>query len=566
MLDLSRKDWEARLRAGRSLLPDLEPVNPELAARAVRCFDRLRIPDVPGTPAMAQACGDWFREIVSALFGALDPDTGARAIQELFLLVPKKNSKTTNGAGLMLTAVIVSERPNAEFLIVAPTKEIADLAFSQALGMVQNDRTLMRCFQVQQHLKRLRFHATGATLQVKAFSPDVMTGVKPAGVLVDEQHVIAMRNDAGSVMRQIRGGMISQPEVFLAIITTQSDGPPRGVFAQDLIRAREIRDGKRFQPVLPVLYELPPDIQQPSKLPGEAAPWEDPAYWPMVLPNLGRSITLDRLKREYDDAGEKGVGELASWASQHLNVEIGLALRSDRWVGADYWQGAGDNTLTLEALIERSEVIVAGIDGGGLDDLLSLAVLGRDTITGQWLHWQKSWVFEGVLALRKREASQLRDFETQGDLVITAEPGTDIEQLVAVLGTIDQSNRLAIVGLDPMGVGAIVDALAQIGIAHERVVGISQGWTLSGAIKTAERKLADGTLCHGARPIMGWAVSNAKVEPRGNAIIITKQAAGYLKIDPLMALLNAVTLMSRNPEPPGGGRMDDFLSTGIIAV
>ncbi len=104
-----------------------------------------------------------------------------------------------------------------------------------------------------------------------------MTGVKPAGVLVDEQHVIAMRNDAGSVMRQIRGGMISQPEAFLAIITTQSDGPPRGVFAQDLIRAREIRDGKRFQPVLPVLYELPPDIQQPSKLPGEAAPWEDPA-------------------------------------------------------------------------------------------------------------------------------------------------------------------------------------------------------------------------------------------------------------------------------------------------
>ncbi|WP_199899891.1 terminase TerL endonuclease subunit [Asaia prunellae] len=375
-----------------------------------------------------------------------------------------------------------------------------------------------------------------------------------------------MRNDAGSVMRQIRGGMISQPEAFLAIITTQSDGPPRGVFAQDLIRAREIRDGKRHQPVLPVLYELPPDIQQPSKLPGEAAPWEDPAYWPMVLPNLGRSITLDRLKREYDDAREKGVGELASWASQHLNVEIGLALRSDRWVGADYWQAAGDDTLSLEALIERCEVIVAGIDGGGLDDLLSLAVLGRDRITGQWLHWQKSWVFEGVLVLRKREASQLRDFETQGDLVITAAPGTDIDQLVAVLGMIDQSNKLAIVGLDPMGVGAIVDALAQIGIAHERVVGISQGWTLSGAIKTAERKLADGTFCHGARPIMGWAVSNAKVEPRGNAIIITKQASGYLKIDPLMALLNAVTLMSRNPEPPDGGRMDDFLSTGIIAV
>jgi phage terminase large subunit-like protein len=79
------------------------------------------------------------------------------------------------------------------------------------------------------------------------------------------------------------------------------------------------------------------------------------------------------------------------------------------------------------------------------------------------------------------------------------------------------------------------------------VVGITLCWKLSGAIKTAERKLADRTMVHGGQALMAWAVSNARVEPRGNAIIITKKASGTAKIDPLMAAFNAVAWMSANP-------------------
>ncbi|KXV51431.1 hypothetical protein AD945_00305, partial [Gluconobacter albidus] len=112
MLNLSRPDWEQRIRAGQSLLPDVQPVDPDLAAKAVTIFDKLKIPDVIGQPTFGEAAGDWFRDIVSVLLGSLDPVTNERRIRELFLLVPKKNSKTTNGAGLMMTAVMLNKRPN----------------------------------------------------------------------------------------------------------------------------------------------------------------------------------------------------------------------------------------------------------------------------------------------------------------------------------------------------------------------------------------------------------------------------------------------------------------------
>jgi phage terminase large subunit-like protein len=46
---------------------------------------------------------------------------------------------------------------------------------------------------------------------------------------------------------------------------------------------------------------------------------------------------------------------------------------------------------------------------------------------------------------------------------------------------------------------------------------------------------------------MAWAVANARVEPKGNAILVTKQASGSAKIDPLMAAFNAIALMVTKP-------------------
>lgn len=571
-LDLSCRDWEDRIREGRSLLPAL-PLNAEAVRTAVGIFNLLRLPDVPGTPALGEACGPWFREIVGALLGSIDATTGQRSIREAFVLACKKQSKTSYGAGLMLTALLMNERPRAEFLLIAPTKLIAELAFSQVVGMVQADPEgfLQKRIHVQEHLKQITDRRTRAKLMIKAFDAKVLTGVKPAGVLIDELHEIAKNAKAEKIVGQLRGGLLPNPEGFLVFITTQSDEQPTGVFKAELDEARAIRDG-RPGTMLPVLYEFPADIaKDPEK-------WQDPANWPMVLPNLGRSITIDRLLPDFDKARHKDKSELARWASQHLNIEVGLGLHTKRWRGAEYWERQKDPALLalprderLAALMARCEVICVGIDGGGLDDLFGLAVLGRERAEieiavkqpdggvktqrlKRWLSWSHAWCHRGVLEVRKSIASRLLDFERAGELTIVDDSLGDIGDIVDIIVGIRDAGLLGKVAVDPGGLGEVAERLIAQDITAENdlLMGVGQGFRLMNAIKTAERHLARRVLQHCGSALMAWCVGNVKIDELATAIRATKLNAGDKKIDAWAALMNAVDAMGTNPQASGG--------------
>lgn len=544
---LAVPDWRERIEAGRSLMPAL-PVDRDEYGRATKIFDKLRLPDVIGKPALAEAGGEWFREIVGTVLGSIDKETGARQVPELFLLAPKKSSKTSYGAAFMLTALLMNQRHRAEFLMVAPSLAIAQLAFNQALGMIEADETkfLERRMHPTPHLRLITDRRTKATLGIKAFASNILTGIKPAGVLLDELHEIAKNAAAQRVIGQIRGGMIAVPESFMAMITTQSDQPPRGAFDAELKNARGIRDGRTPGRTLSVLYEFPERIAHDKAIPPA---WKDSSNWWMVTPNLGKPFQLADLEEGLARAERDGVGEVIRWASQHLNIEIGLSLGSDSWAGAEHWETHADKSLTLEALIERCSVIVIGLDGGGLDDLLGMAVLGRDTVSGKFLLWNRAWAHATVLDRRKSEASRMRNFEKDGDLVIVDRMETAFEQMGALCEKVENGGKLAKVAVDPYGVKHIETALADVGIDDDRLVGVPQGWKLSGAIKDVEIALSGGTLVHAGQRMMAWCVGNAKVEAKGNAVSITKQAAGTAKIDPLVATFIAQAIMSMNPNP-----------------
>lgn len=547
-------DWKRRIVGRESLVPP--PLFPSEAAAALEVFNELKIVDAAGQPRFGDVAEPFLSEFVSSIFGAYDEASGRRLIQEFFLLISKKNGKSTVAAGTMLTALIRNWRASAEFIILAPTVEVANNAFGPVRDMIKHDPELQAILHVQEHIKTVTHRLTGATLKVVAADSDTVGGKKAVGVFIDEVWLFGKQKNAEDIFREACGGLASRPEGFVIYATTQSNEPPAGVFAKKLRYARDVRDGViEDRGFLPVLYEFPPEMIALGE-------HRKPENFYITNPNLGVSVDVAFLNRELAKAEAEGEVSLKGFLAKHLNVEIGLNLRNDRWPGADFWQRCAKKVLTLKELIERSEVITIGIDGGGLDDLLGLCVMGREKGTGQWLIWTCAFAHPIVLERRKEVAPALMDYAQDGDLTFVERVGQDVEAVVSICKQVFVSSKLDKIGVDIAGIGAIETGLKEAGIPEDQIVGISQGWKLNGAIKTMERKIAGQEVEHSGSRLMNWCVGNARVVPVGNAVTITKQASGTAKIDPLMALFNAATLMALDPEAKAS--IEDFLNDPIF--
>lgn len=541
-------DWAQRLVGRKSIIPP--PIFADQAQQALAIFKELKVVDLPGKPTFGECSEQWVFDFVAAIFGGYEAETGKQLIREYGLLISKKNTKSTIAAGIMLTALILCWREEEEHLILAPTKEVADNSYKPAAAMIRADEELSALFHIQDHYRTITHKVNRNSLKVVAADAETVSGKKSGKVLVDELWLFGKRAGAESMFMEALGGQVSRDEGWVIYLTTQSDEPPAGVFKERLQYWRDVRDGKiADQKTLGVLFEFPEEMLQ-------AKAYEQTQNFYITNPNLGRSVSAEWLEDQLRKNRSKTDGTFQQFLAKHLNVEIGLNLRSDRWSGADFWAGAAIPVFSLEELLARCEVATIGIDGGGLDDMLGLAVIGRETGTGRWLVWCRAWIHPIAMERRKAEAPRYHDFIKAGDLVLVEKMGQDLLQVVTIVTQVVDAGLLDKIGVDRAGLGGIYDALVGTEdepgpVTADDVVGIPQGWQLNGAIKTAERRLASMTMQHGGSELMAWCVGNAKVVAVGNAISITKQASGFAKIDPLMATLNAVYLMALNPASKG---------------
>ncbi len=277
--------------------------------------------------------------------------------------------------------------------------------------------------------------------------------------------------------------------------------------------------------------------------------YRDRKNWYITNPNMGASVDEEFIEEQFAKAERSGEASFRIFAAKHLNVEIGIALRSDGWAGASFWERGIDKSITFDSILERCDAVTVGIDGGGLEDLLGVAIIGREKLTKRWLVWTHAFVSPEGMDRRKINTTLYEGFISDGDLTLVEQLPDDLTGVSEIVGRVKDSGLLSCVGVDAIGIGGIVDSMDAIEVteASGLLRSVRQGISLMGAIKTVERKLADGTFLHSGSRMMAWCVGNAQVIYTPTAMRLAREQTGAGKIDPLAAVFDAAELMMTNP-------------------
>jgi phage terminase large subunit-like protein len=467
------------------------------------------------------------RAIMANLFGWYKPD-GFRRYREVFYFVPRKNSKTTFLAGLVVIINWFDHEPGAKNYFASASAEQADIAFQLALSFVENNDDLAG----NTYKKSIINTERKSFIQILSSAADTKHGRNPHAALLDELHV--MDQDLVDVMVTGQGAR-RQPIIFYA---TTSDFERESICNMMYKMATDVRDGViNNQGFLPVIFEATKDEN-----------WEDEKIWYKANPNLGKSISIDYFRAQYAKAKSLPTFE-NTFKRLHLNIRTE---QESRWIPMDLWHKCGWGAEPIgwrRRMISemRGNFCAAGLDLGSTSDLsaLVLAFKPEDKI----ILMPYFWMPKDSIARKDRKTRDLyTTWISHG--FITTTPGRTLDAgfIRADINSLVDDHGLSIqeIACDRLFQGhQLMKELVDDGFeafAH------GQGfYGMANPTKAFEEHILDGKIDHGNNPVLTWMAGNAMVlfDPAGNMKVTKSVGRGKgkvqrLKVDGIVASVMAL--------------------------
>ena len=224
-------------------------------------------------------------EVIRPLFGWRRPD-GTRRYRMAYIEVPRKQGKSTLGAGIGLYLTFADGEPGAEIYSAASDRDQAAIVFDLGRQMVEQSPNLLK--RSETYRRSIVVPATASSYKVLSAEAYSKHGLNAHGIIFDELHAQPNR-DLWDVLTTSTGAR-RQP---LVVAITTAGWDRNSICWEQHEYAERVRDGIIEDPTfLPVLYNA------------EGLDWQTPEAWAKACPSLGVTVQPEFLAAECKKAQE----------------------------------------------------------------------------------------------------------------------------------------------------------------------------------------------------------------------------------------------------------------------
>ena len=418
-------------------------------------------------------------------------DNGRRVVREACLYVPRKFSKTTSSAALVVDDLLYGDA-NAESYTGANSNDQAKKCFDVIRGCVRRLDPDGRRYTVNEQTIKSRRKDRTALAQCLTANARTKDGLNASTVIMDE---FSQARDNG-LLTVLTTSMGVRDNPLTVIITTASDvfdgpfysmlqgykGLLLGDFEDDSVFAHI------FEPVL-----------------GDAE--DDEATWRKVHPHIGVTVGMEFYRQEYKNAVRNGADAMLAFRTKLLNVYAENQMKG--WIGSTLARKISI-PMHLGGIEGRPDAMVA-IDLSESDDFSAVSVGIYDKPTHSFRFHTAYFFPRGALPGHPNE-TLYRRWAEGGYLTLTEGDVIDYRVIVDYILGLNKAVKILNIGYDPWKSKEVVNMLGAAG-ARRVLVPVRQTYGyFTAPVEMFEHGVKTGRIFINDNPINQYCFGNAVLD------------------------------------------------------
>ena len=296
----------------------------------------------------------WQVFMVASIFGWKRKRDNLRRFRVAFVLVPRKNGKSTIAAPLCLYMLTADGEMGAQVYSGATSEIQAKYIFTPARKMALKSAAFCNHYGVSVNASNLHVVATGSKFEPIIGNPG--DGGSPSFAAIDEYH----EHPTDALYSTMETGMGAREQPLLFVITTAGDNIAGPCYAMQGEVQSMLEGTRQDDETFGLIYGIDPEDD-----------WTDPEIIKKANPNFGVSVNEGQLLSKQKAAMESP-RKAGAFKTKHLNVWVQAR---EAYFNVQKYIAAGDPSLKLEDFAGQECII--GVDLAEKRDLTAVELLFR---------------------------------------------------------------------------------------------------------------------------------------------------------------------------------------------